>query len=193
MSREALLGCPAMDGNSVSHVRFVEIQDAKFICKLRSDTTLNEHISVTAPDVDAQRQWIGRYKERERSGEEYYFIIRHKMKDCGVVRMYDFKGSSFCWGSWIIQSPRPEGLVTFSAVMIYEIGFDILGFEQSHFDVRLGNQKVIDFHLRSGAKQTERTDHDQHFIFPKLAWPKFREDSKRQIQMHRAIFGNLAQ
>lgn len=70
-------------------------------------------------------------------------------------------------GSWIILPTRPPGLVTFSAVLIYEMGFDCLNFAQSHFDVRLENRKVIDFHLRSGAEPTESNDLDQFFVFPR--------------------------
>ena len=189
MSRAALLRSPAMDDKFFSHVRFVEPEDAEFICGLRSDQNLNEHISKTSPDAVAQRDWIEQYKVREAAGKEFYFIIRHQLKDYGVVRMYDFRRNSFCWGSWIILPSRPSGLVTYSAIMIYEMGFDILGFDQSHFDVRTENTKVIDFHLRSGAKATERDEVDQHFIFSKDAWLKFRTASTEQIKTHRKFCG----
>jgi hypothetical protein len=189
MSRSALLNSPSMDDEFFTHVRFVEPEDAEFICNLRSDQSLNKHISKSDPDINAQRAWIEKYKEREASGNEFYFVIQNQMKNYGVVRMYDFKGNSFSWGSWIILPSRPSGLVTYSAVMVYEMGFETLGFEQSHFDVRLSNKKVIDFHLRSGAQETQRSDLDQYFIFPKSSWPKFRELSAEQIKMHRLFHG----
>ena len=189
MNREALLRSPAMDDEFFSNVRFVEPEDAEFICGLRSDKNLNEHISKTAPDVDAQREWIENYKVREVAGEEFYFVIRHQLRDYGVVRMYDFKENSFCWGSWIILPSRPSGLVTYSAIMIYEMGFDILGFDQSHFDVRLENTRVIDFHLRSGAEPTVRDEVDQYFAFSKGAWSKFRAASTEKIKTHRMFCG----
>ena len=189
MSRADLLAAPAMDAGFVSHVRFVEPEDAEFICRLRADPALNSHISHSSPDVVAQRHWIERYKTREAAGEEYYFVIRHRGADLGVVRIYDFQGTSFCWGSWIILPTRPPGLVTFSAVLIYEMGFDCLGFAQSHFDVRLENRKVIDFHLRSGAEPTESNDLDQFFVFPRAIWPAFRTASAEQIAQHRLRIG----
>jgi hypothetical protein len=189
MSRHTLLKSPSMDDEFFTHVRFVQPEDAEFICRLRADQQLNKHISASDPDADAQRVWIEKYKEREAAGKEFYFVIQHQMKDYGVVRMYDFKEKSFSWGSWIILPSRPSGLVTYSAVMIYEMGFDVLGFEQSHFDVRIGNNKVIDFHVRSGAQATERTAVDQHFVFPKANWPEFREASAKQIKMHRLFHG----
>ena len=189
MSRYDLLKSPSMDDEFSTHVKFVQPEDAEFICMLRADQQLNKHISASDPDVDAQRLWIEKYKEREAAGEEFYFVIQHQMKDYGVVRMYDFKEKSFSWGSWVILPSRPSGLVTYSAVMIYEMGFDVLGFEQSHFDVRLGNNKVIDFHLRSGAQATECDAIDQHFVFPKASWPEFREASSKQIETHRLGHG----
>lgn len=189
MSRSLLLKSPSMDDEFFTNVRFVEPDDADFICNLRADPKLNQHISKSSPDVAAQRAWIERYKQREAAGEEFYFVIQHQLKSFGVVRMYDFRGNSFCWGSWIILPNRPAGLVTYSAVMIYEMGFDILGFEQSHFDVRLGNKNVIDFHLRSGALPTLRDEVDQHFIFQKEKWPDFKSASEAQIRSHRIFHG----
>lgn len=174
-----------MDGGFATHVRFVEPDDAAFICDLRADPTLNRHISRSSASVQAQKDWIATYKDREEAGSEFYFVICHRGQDYGVVRMYDFRDGSFCWGSWIILPSRPSGLVTFSAVMIYEMGFDALGFAQSHFDVRLDNQKVIDFHLRSGATPTHRDEVDQHFVFPKEVWPAFQSASAKQVQQHR--------
>jgi|TARA_R110002126_G_scaffold238949_4_gene382216 hypothetical protein len=189
MSRYALLKSPSMDDKFLTHARFVEPEDAEFICKLRSNQQLNEYISASDPDVDPQRKWIEKYKEREAVGEEFYFVIQHQMKDYGVVRLYDFKGDSFSWGSWIILPSRPSGLVTYSAVMVYEMGFEALGFEQAHFDVRIGNNKVIDFHVRSGAQSTDRSAIDQYFVFPKANWPAFQEKSAKQIEMHRVLHG----
>jgi Acetyltransferase (GNAT) domain len=185
MSKADLRGSAAMDPAMVTSLRFVEADDAAFICRLRSDLSLNQHISHGSTDVNAQRAWIETYKDREADGREFYFVIRHQLKDFGLVRMYDFRDNSFCWGSWIVLPDRPDGLVTYSAVMIYELGFDALGFEASHFDVRLSNQKVIDFHLRSGAEAVSRDATDQYFVFSKEKWPRFRTASARQIEAHR--------
>lgn len=187
--RSALLSSPSMDGDFITYLRLVEPNDAEFVCKLRSDQSLNRHISQSSSDISEQRKWIEDYKARESDGTEFYFVICHQKRDYGVVRMYDFRDNSFSWGSWIILPSRPPGLVTYSAVMIYELGFDFLGFGQAHFDVRIENQKVIDFHLRSGAQPTSRSDIDQYFIFPKQKWAGFREQSKDQIRAHRIFRG----
>ena len=57
------------------------------------------------------------------------------------------KNESFCWGSWLIKEDAPKTTAIESSLQIYEFGFYSLG-----FDVRKGNDKVIAFHQRFGAK-----------------------------------------
>jgi RimJ/RimL family protein N-acetyltransferase len=134
-----------------------------------------------------QREWIEFYKKREAEGREFYFVIVNDLRDVGLVRIYDFRENprSFCWGSWIIRPPRAAGLVTFSAIMIYEIGFDAMEFPQSHFEVRNSNAGVIAFHRRSGAEEVGKDDNNTYFIFDKLHYHYFRERSAIPIALHR--------
>lgn len=189
MSVEKLLKSPALDPKFVTCLRLIEPEDAALICELRADPNLNRHISQSQNDVAAQAEWIKKYKTREANGEEYYFIITHKGESFGAIRMYDFTSDplSFAWGSWIIKPTRPSGLVTMSAVMIYEVGLDALGFDQAHFDVRKENTGVVNFHLRSGAIETHESEIDNFYKFPNEIWPAFREKSAQQIEAHRTL------
>jgi RimJ/RimL family protein N-acetyltransferase len=72
--------------------------------------------------------------------------------------LYDFKVDSFCWGSWIIKNNSPSSFAIESAILVYEFGFDQLGFKQSHFDVRKGNKSVWNFHEKFGAIKTGEND-----------------------------------
>jgi RimJ/RimL family protein N-acetyltransferase len=185
------LRSPALDSRRRTHLRLVraDAEDAGYICKLRGDETLNRHLSPSSADVAAQLAWLEGYKVREQAGEEYYFVIASDGADAGLVRMYDFRElegrRSFCWGSWIIPPPRAPGLVTYSALLIYEVGFEALGFEQSHFDVRLENLGVIGFHERAGARRVSQDGQDAFFRF----WPedheRLRAASASQIAAHR--------
>ena len=193
MSLNKLLQSPALDDEFFTHLRMVEPDDAQFICDLRSDPSLNQHLSQSPADVAAQREWILQYKKREAAGTEFYFVIRHQETDYGVIRMYDFQDDpkSFCWGSWIIKSlpNKPAGLASFSAMMMYEIGFDVLGFDQSHFDVRKENTKVINFHLRSGAKMVGETELDDLFVFSRDSWPLFKAACDKHTRSLRIFHG----
>lgn len=88
-------------------LRFVEDPDAEFILSLRLDDRYNTFLSSVSPDVEAQKKWIRKYKDDERNGIQYYFIIeRLDGTPCGTVRIYDIRNDSFCWGSWILNEKK---------------------------------------------------------------------------------------
>jgi RimJ/RimL family protein N-acetyltransferase len=140
-----------IDGKRI-RLRDVEVADAGFILSLRLDPELNQHISKTDGDLSKQVAWIERYKAQT---TDYYFIIEEKDGTAwGTVRIYDIRGDSFCWGSWIVRKDAPTFVAMESALLIYEFGFGVLGFAASHFDVRKGNERVVQFHQRFGARIT---------------------------------------
>ncbi|WP_019671974.1 GNAT family N-acetyltransferase [Psychrobacter lutiphocae] len=153
------------------YLRLLTEDDAEFVCQLRGDDKLNTFISKTDVDIEVQRQWIKNYKSREQNKKEYYFIICRvdDNRPVGTVRLYDFKEEpkSFCWGSWILNNNKTKYAAVESALLVYEMGFDKLGFDQSHFDVMKGNQSVHDFHLRMGAQQVSEDEQNIYYVFPK--------------------------
>lgn len=158
--------------NSI-YLRLVEDNDAAFICDLRNNQQLNSYISNSTNDVEIQRNWIINYKTRERLKEEFYFIICRKTDDLpiGTVRLYDFKKDplSFCWGSWILNENKTKYSALESALLVYEFGFYTLGFEQSHYDVMNGNDRVQSFHEKMGAIKTSEDNINSYYSFPKKA------------------------
>lgn len=188
---DAIRRADALDHRFRSHLRLITPADAAYICALRADPSLNRHLSASPPDVAAQLRWIERYQAREAEGREFYFCIVSQCQDRGVVRVYDFREigglSSFSWGSWIIAPPRPPGLVTVSALMIYELGFDTLGFPRAHFDVRRGNAGVIAFHLRVGAELEDEDADSCHYRYTPSAYARLRADSEAALHWHRQV------
>ena len=55
--------------------RLVEEQDAAFILSLRTDPKLSRFLHPTENDEEKQRAYIRGYKEREKQGKDYYFIL----------------------------------------------------------------------------------------------------------------------
>lgn len=152
--------------NIARHIRFrlVEEDDAAFILSLRLDPEKNRFISPVEDDIEAQRNWILEYKKREQSGDEYYFIIESKdAEKLGTIRLYDFQGDSFCWGSWILKHDAPPYASVESVLSIYDIAFYTLGFMQSHTDVRKGNTAVKNFLVQFGAVITGEDDLNTYF------------------------------
>jgi HEPN domain-containing protein/RimJ/RimL family protein N-acetyltransferase len=168
-----------IQGKSIK-LRLIEIKDAEFILSLRLDSNLNKHLSSVNNDLNAQIDWIKKYKEREIEKEEYYFIIESLSGEpYGTVRLYDFRDNSFCWGSWIIKPNSPSIVSIQSTLLVYQFAFYTLHFEKSHFDVRKENLKVIDFHKRMGGKIVSEDELNYYFEYLKEDYEKAREKYKK--------------
>lgn len=151
-------------------LRLIEEQDAEFVLKLRLDDRYNQFLSSVNPSVEAQKEWIKKYKNDESEGIQYYFIIeRIDGTPCGTVRIYDLRDNSFCWGSWILNEDKTRYAALESAFLVYQFTFEHLNFTKSHFDVRKGNDRVISFHEKMGAVKTGETELNLLFEITKEA------------------------
>ena len=163
-------------------MRTVTTEDAEFIYNMRQNQNKTKYLSKVTGTVESQKEWIKNYKQREDEQKEFYFLIESKDEEkLGLVRMYDFQDESFCWGSWLIKEDAPKTTAIESALQIYEFGFYNLGFEKSHFDVRKGNDKVIAFHQRFGAKIVDEDELDYFFNFEKRDYEIIKEKYKRYL------------
>jgi RimJ/RimL family protein N-acetyltransferase len=145
-------------------LRLIEVEDAEFVLGLRLDGRYNQFLSAVKPDLNAQKQWIVAYKQEESAGKQFYFIIeRLDGVPCGTVRVYDIRDDSFCWGSWILNESKTRYAAIESAFLVYEFGFNDLGFTKSHFDVMKKNERVISFHKKMGAIETGEDEFNIYF------------------------------
>lgn len=165
------------------YMRLVELSDAEFIVSLRFDKKNN---FLTKVEIEDQLKWLIDYKTRETAKTEYYFIIYKKTDEaCGAVRVYDFIGSSFCWGSWLLNSNAPATAGIESALLVYEFAFYHLEFNHCHFDVRVENVKVRAFHERMGASILKSDELDVYYELPLAAYesikPKYSKFLPEQV------------
>lgn len=145
-------------------LRVVTVDDAEYVHKLRVDPAYNAHLSAVTGTVADQALWIERYKEREAAGEEFYYII--VLKDgtpCGTVRLYDITPESFTWGSWVLDHNKPAKAALESAVLVYRLGYDVLGLPKAVFEVDAANTHTQAFHRRFGAHQTGQDESNLYF------------------------------
>lgn len=132
-------------------------EDAEFILGLRTDPIKGKYLSATTADLDMQIAWLEKYKN---DNSQVYFIIEDRHGErFGTIRLYDVRGDSFCWGSWILRDGRPSGFAMESALLVYQFALT-LGFKNSHFDVRKENTSVWQFHERFGATRTNEEGED---------------------------------
>lgn len=140
--------------------RDAAVDDAAFILGLRTDEKKGEFLSATAPDQLRQRDWLARYAAD--AGQVYFIICTLDGTPVGTVRLYDQRGDSFCWGSWIKGDGAPGGFGVESALMVYDFALR-LGFKRAHFDVRKQNTSVCRFHERFGAVKVAENAEDYFY------------------------------
>lgn len=135
--------------------------DAGFILGLRTDREKARHLSEVSGDLSDQVTWLQHYANRL---DQAYFIVEDiDAGSVGTVRLYDAKGASFCWGSWIIRDGAAPSHAYESALIVYHYALS-LGFTAAHFDVRKANQSVWRFHERFGAQRTGETRRDYLYV-----------------------------
>lgn len=145
-------------------LRLARPSDAAFILSLRLNETRNKFLSAVSDDVEAQARWLEGYVEREKAGlERYYIILDKDDRDIGTIRLYDYRGDSFCQGSWVVVPDAPNYQAIETTVSIYEIGFGQLGFKRTHFEVKHVNERVIAFNVFFGARKTTSNEEFQQF------------------------------
>lgn len=139
--------------------RFVTEKDAEYILSLRTNPKLSKYLHAIDNDIEGQRLWIRKYKERERMGTDFYFIYYDEGGEkVGVNRIYNMSEHSCTGGSWIC-SPRVDSSKSIATVLISRnIMFENLGFEEELFEVQKGNNQVLKFHYMMGAEIVEETD-----------------------------------
>lgn len=130
-------------------LRNARVSDASFVLTLRMDENKARHISKISGELLLQENWLLDYAKRD---SEAYFIIENLQGvPLGTIRIYDAKGDSFCWGSWILKSEAPQNAAIESALIAYSYALKFLGFSNAHFQVNKSNQRVCKFHERFGA------------------------------------------
>jgi RimJ/RimL family protein N-acetyltransferase len=169
---------PLVRGKNI-YLREVVLDDAQFILDLRMDPTKGKHLSKTESSLQLQEAFIYQYQQ---SSEDFYFIICDWSGTAlGTVRIYDIQSDSFCWGSWILTASAPTTAAIESALLVYDFSFFALHYMQSHFDVRKDNKKVIDFHLRFGARIVGETDCDVLFSYDVETFLKIKKRYARYL------------
>lgn len=146
-------------------LREVSYDDIDFILSLRCDEKKAKYLHKTEYNPEAQKDYLKAYFEKK---DEWYFISLNKEGEkIGTYRIYDIKGDSFCFGSWLmIDGVSPvESFETDFLVRMY--GFNDLGFNKIHFDVRKDNKKVWRYHMSLGAVLVGETDIDYLFELTK--------------------------
>lgn len=130
-------------------LRPVTLNDAETILELRRDPSRSRFIHETDPSIEAQREWLESYFERD---NDFYWAVE-RLDDGsteGFIGIYGIDGTWAEWGRWVL---RPGSLAgPESAWLVYEAGFTLLHLESMISRTLTENRAVVAFHERSGAE-----------------------------------------
>lgn len=130
-------------------IRPVEIADAEFMLQLRTNPELSQLIHPTSPRLGDQLAYLERYFQT--AGDCYFIVIRSATgRREGAVALYDIDRApgQAEWGRWIMRQDSmgaPE-----AALLIYRVGFDVLGLNRIYCRTAAANANVVAFHTASG-------------------------------------------
>ncbi|MCG3713221.1 GNAT family N-acetyltransferase [Aliarcobacter butzleri] len=162
-------------------LRFVEEFDAQFILDLRTKEKA-KYLSKTDNNLDNQINWIKNYKNREKDGKEFYFVIENKENEkIGLVRAYNIEDNSATSGSWIMLDGVKTEATLEGVLLLYEFILEYLGKEKIFFDVRKDNKKVWRFHKSYGAVQIDEDELDYFFEFSKDSFKLMKKEYQKYL------------
>lgn len=153
-------------------LRPVEVTDADFIIKLRTDSIKSRFISETDSDLEKQELWIKEYKEREEHGDEYYFIaVDEENIEFATYRIYGKTENSMEIGSFISkpQYDNPINVIKVD-IILKSFVFDELNYSKLRFEVRKKNKSVVNYHKKFNPTLIDEDDVNYYFVLEKDAF-----------------------
>jgi hypothetical protein len=140
------------------HFRLIDEDDAPFILKLRTNPKLSRYLHSVDGTLTGQQEWIKKYKEREKAGQDYYFIFFDGATPIGLNRIYNIQDHVFTAGSWIFDEGVPFESAIASSLIVRIIAFEILGkdFENGFDGCHENNRHVLKFNKMVGMKESGR-------------------------------------
>ena len=162
--------------------RFVEKTDAPFIISLRTDENLSQHLHSTSDSLEKQIEWIVKYKEREQTGQEYYFIYEKDGKAIGLNRLYDIINNTGVTGSAICPRTNSPIDTLATIILLYDIVFEIIGLDYVTFATDNDNAHALRVNYALGAKVISEDSKEKIF---KLEKEGFLEIRKKLIRIWR--------
>jgi RimJ/RimL family protein N-acetyltransferase len=140
--------------------------DAAFMLRLRVDPRYARHLSPTDDDLGRQEAYIERC--RADPGQIYFVIERLDGRRFGTVRLYDIRGDSFCWGSWILSDEKPAHAAIETTLLVYHYAL-ACGFGAAHGDIRKANAPVWRFHEHYGGVRVGEDPANYHYAIGRPA------------------------
>lgn len=164
------------------HVRLVREEDAEFIVRLRTDAKLGRYIHHTDNSVAKQKEWLDAYKEREKKGEDFYFVFECPVGvPVGVERIYDINDEAFTVGSWVFDKESPKGAAILSDIILKEIAWDLYPEKDCLWDNMKENVNVVRYALSFHPTLLRETETQLFFLCTKENFERYKKLYMRML------------
>ena len=155
------------------NLREVTLDDAAFILELRTNDKKSRFLHKTENNLQKQIDYLTHYLTLD---DEWYFIIENKKHDpLGTIRIYDVHYPRFTGGSWIMKEGATPQESFEGDLLLKRYAYEVLDFEESIFDVRKENVKVVRYHKICGAQIINETELDYIFRSDRDSYLKVKE------------------
>ena len=151
-----------------AHFYHIDIEDAEFILKLRTEERKDNYLMSTDKNLEKQKEYLISSRKKFLLEEEIYFKIYDlaKNKFSGFVRLTEIQSeTNFGWESAVLDKSSSPNLFIDVMLMIYRIGFDFLGRDLcGPWKVKKGFQKMMKIHEIIGMVDIINENEDHYEI-----------------------------
>lgn len=164
----------------LNHVflRLVEESDVDFILSLRLNNYLNKYLNKVSEYRNQQIEWIKNYKESEKNGLDFYFVIEDiNLGSIGLIRVYeiDYLNRLCTMGSFVLREEnRPKNAAMESVLLVYDFAFNELNLNLCKSCVDNDNKNAIDFQNRFGVKFLFQDEKNSFFEISKSLYTRLK-------------------
>ncbi|KMQ63665.1 hypothetical protein ACM40_02375 [Chryseobacterium sp. BLS98] len=166
-------------------LRFVEADDAEFIVSIRNNEKKSRFISKTSQDVDAQKQWISDYKEREQQKKEFYFIaVDQNNIDYATYRVYKIDSGLPEIGSWVSKPDYSNIKNSIKVdVAVKDFVLNELKFDTLQFEVRKQNTSVNSYHKLFQPELVRSDDENNYYLLKRDTFNRILPDILKKFKI----------
>ena len=154
-------------GNFV-HLYHIDVNDSEKILKLRLEERDDNFLMSTDDNLERQIEYYHNYKTKFDRKEEIYFKIFDVSRNdfSGFVRLTNINSKiDFNWESAILDKKSSPNLFLDLMLIIYSIGFDVLGREVcGPWRVRKNFKKMMKIHALVGMFEIAYEDEEFYYV-----------------------------
>ena len=160
------------------NLREVQIEDAAFILKLRTEGKGVCFLHKTDPDINKQIQYLKRYKTLD---NEWYFIVEDKKthKPLGCISAYEIDENSARTGRWVMSPESTIQQSLESDLLIKLFVYYTLEKDYVKSDTRHSNRNILNFFKLWNYEVVSSDDELVYTVLSKETFEKQRKAMER--------------